>query len=86
MWIPDVYQGAPTSMTLLVSTAPKIAAFGMAYRIFHDTLAITQWAWMLFFVVMAILSLAIGNIAAIVQTNVKRLLGFRRLGILDFYS
>lgn len=84
MWIPDVYQGAPTSMTLLVSTAPKIAAFGMAYRIFHDTLAITQGGWMLFFLVMAIMSLAIGNITAIVQTNVKRLLGYSTIGHIGF--
>ena len=84
MWIPDVYQGAPTSMTLLVSTAPKLAAFGLAYRIFHDTLAWTQFAWMPFFVLLAVLSLAIGNIVAISQTNVKRLLGYSTIGHIGF--
>lgn len=84
MWIPDVYEGAPTSMALLVSTAPKIAAFGMAYRLFHDTIMETHYVWTQFFVVMAVLSLAIGNIVAIAQTNVKRLLGYSTIAHIGF--
>lgn len=84
MWIPDVYQGAPTNITLLISSAPKIAAFGMSYRLLHDAFANFAPQWSQFLVVLAVLSLALGNVAAIVQTNVKRLLAYSAIGQIGF--
>lgn len=76
MWVPDVYQGAPTNITLLIGSAPKIAAFALAFRLFHDALTNLSDIWMQVLVVIALLSLVVGNIGAIVQTNVKRLLAY----------
>ena len=84
MWIPDVYQGAPTSVTLLVASAPKVAAFGMAYRLLNDTLFIYAAQWSHILIVLAVLSLAIGNIVAIVQTNVKRLLAYSTISHIGY--
>ena len=93
MWVPDVYHGAPTAVTLLVSSAPKLAAFAFVMRILVFGLGAeylaAQWQWML--IIMAVLSLAIGNVTAIAQTNLKRMLaystishmGFMLLGILS---
>ncbi len=91
MWIPDVYQGAPTSVTLFISSAPKIAAFAMAIRLLVDGMhpLLNDWQGML--IILAFLSLATGNIIAISQTNIKRMLaystiahvGFLLLGILS---
>ncbi|MFI4937290.1 MAG: NADH-quinone oxidoreductase subunit NuoN [Candidatus Berkiellales bacterium] len=76
MWIPDIYQGAPTSITALITSASKVAAFGMAFRLLHDTLSHFSFEWSQFFIPLAVLSLATGNIIAIAQTNVKRLLAY----------
>lgn len=76
MWVPDIYEGAPTNVTLLVASAPKVAAFGMAYRLLNDTLFTYSAEWSHILIGIAVLSLAIGNIVAIVQTNVKRLLAY----------
>ncbi len=84
MWIPDIYQGAPTNVTLLIGTAPKVAAFGMAYRLMHDTLPSFSAQWSQFFIVIAVLSIALGNIAAIVQTNIKRLLAYSTIAHVGF--
>lgn len=84
MWIPDVYQGAPTSVTLLVATAPKVAAFGMAYRLLNDTLIVYSGVWSQVLIVLAILSLAIGNVVAIMQTNVKRLFGYSTIAHIGY--
>lgn len=84
MWVPDVYQGAPTNVTLLVASAPKVAAFGMAYRLLNDTLFSYSQEWSTILMVMAILSLAIGNIVAIVQTNVKRLLAYSTISHIGY--
>ncbi len=84
MWVPDIYQGAPTSVTLLIGTAPKVAAFGMAYRLLHDTLPSLAWQWSQFFIVIAVISIALGNIAAIVQTNIKRLLAYSTIAHVGF--
>jgi NADH-quinone oxidoreductase subunit N len=91
MWVPDIYQGAPSSVTLFIGTAPKLAAFAFTIRILVDGLqpAVVEWQSML--AVMAVLSMAIGNLAAIMQTNIKRMLaystishmGFMLLGILS---
>lgn len=84
MWIPDVYQGAPTSVTLVIASASKIAAFAMAFRLLHDALPSFSVEWSQFFIAMAILSLAIGNIIAIVQTNLKRLLGYSTIAHIGY--
>ncbi|WP_028389105.1 NADH-quinone oxidoreductase subunit NuoN [Legionella fairfieldensis] len=78
MWAPDVYQGAPTSVTLLISTAPKIAAIAMALRLLTLALGsseiVLQWQQLL--LVMTLLSAGIGNLLAIVQNNIKRLFAY----------
>src|SRR3569833_1231976 len=90
MWIPDVYHGAATPVTLYISTAPKIAAFAMLMRLLTDGLQGLHGHWEGMLVVLAILSMAVGNIVAIAQGNLKRMLaystvshvGFLLLGIL----
>ncbi len=84
MWVPDVYAGAPSSVALLVATAPKVAAFGLAYRLFED--AFWQYAdfWQQLLLFAGILSLFIGNFLAIAQTNIKRLLGYSAVSHVGF--
>lgn len=76
MWAPDVYQGAPTSVTLFISAAPKIAAIGMTLRLLTLGLADAAVQWQQLILVMALLSTAVGNLFAVVQTNIKRLLAY----------
>lgn len=84
MWVPDVYQGAPTAVTLLVSSAPKLAAFAMAMRLLVYGLfeLADQWQSMLMF--MAVLSIILGNVAAIVQPNIKRMLAYSGISHMGF--
>lgn len=90
MWVPDVYHGAPTSVTLYLGTAPKLAAFAMMIRILVEGLGALQADWQSMLIILSILSLTVGNIIAIAQTNIKRMLaystishvGFLMLGIL----
>lgn len=84
MWIPDVYQGAPTNVALLIGSAPKIAAFGMAYRLLHDALMGLSDHWSIILIVLAILSLAVGNFAAIAQQNLKRMLAYSTIAHVGF--
>ncbi len=76
MWVPDVYQGAPTSVTLFISTAPKLAAFAMAIRILVDGMLPLVEDWQAILSILAVLSMAVGNIIAISQTNIKRMLAY----------
>ncbi len=76
MWVPDVYHGAPTAMTLFLSTAPKLAAFGMLYRLFAEGLLTFHADWNQYLVVLAVLSLAVGNVVAIAQSNIKRMFAY----------
>jgi len=76
MWAPDVYQGAPSAVTLFISAAPKIAALGMALRLLTLGLADAASQWQQLVLVMALLSTAIGNLFAVVQTNIKRLFAY----------
>jgi NADH-quinone oxidoreductase subunit N len=76
MWVPDVYQGAPTPVTLFVSGAPKIAALGMAIRLLVDATPHLVIQWHAVLVAVAIISIALGNIVAIVQSNLKRMLAY----------
>lgn len=90
MWLPDVYEGSPTAVTLFLSSAPKIAAFAMAIRLLDDALIGLYEHWHLMLIALAVASLAIGNVVAIAQENLKRMLaystishvGFMLLGIL----
>lgn len=84
MWVPDVYHGAPTAVTLLISSAPKIAAFAFFMRILGEALGGLAADWRSMLVVMAVLSLALGNIAAIAQTNLKRMLAYSSISHMGF--
>lgn len=91
MWAPDVYQGSPTSVTLLLGAAPKLAAFAIVMRLLVEGLGALAADWQQMLVVMAVVSMAVGNITAIAQTNLKRMLaystisqtGFMLLGLLS---
>jgi NADH-quinone oxidoreductase subunit N len=84
MWIPDVYQGAPTAVTLFIGSAQKIAAFGMAYRLLAGGLDGMQDHWREMLAVLAVASLAIGNVVAIAQTNLKRMLAYSTISHMGF--
>ena len=75
-WVPDVYEGAPTSVTLFIGVAPKLAAFGLVIRLLVYMLPSLASEWQQVVIVMAILSMAIGNFTAIVQKNIKRMLAY----------
>lgn len=76
MWAPDVYQGAPSSVTLFISTAPKIAALGMTFRLLTIGLADAAMHWQQILLVMSLLSAGLGNLLAVVQTSIKRLFAY----------
>jgi NADH-quinone oxidoreductase subunit N len=84
MWVPDVYHGAPTAVTLLIAGAPKLAAFGMAMRLLVEGLLGLATDWQQMLVVMSLASLFIGNLAAIAQTNLKRLLAYSAIAQIGF--
>lgn len=84
MWIPDVYQGAPTAITLFIGSAPKLAAFGMAYRLLEGGTGALDAHWREMLAWLAVASLAIGNIAAIAQTNLKRMLAYSTISHVGF--
>jgi len=84
MWIPDVYQGAPTVITLLIGGAPKLAAFAVFIRILVEGLLPLAIDWQQMLMFMAIASLLIGNFAAIAQTNIKRMLAFSTISHMGF--
>ena len=87
MWIPDVYQGAPTPVTLLIGSAPKLASMAFIFRVLVEALGapalLSQWQDML--VLLAVLSMALGNITAIAQTNIKRMLGYSTIAHMGFF-
>jgi len=86
MWIPDVYHGAPTAVTLLIGTAPKLAAFAFAVRLLVEALGaeqlLVEWRQML--VLLSVASLVLGNVAAIAQTNLKRMLAYSTISHMGF--
>ena len=84
MWIPDVYQGATTPVTLVIGTAPKLAAFAMAVRLLVGGVPALAPDWQQMLVVLAVLSMAIGNITAIAQTNLKRMLAYSTIAHMGF--
>jgi NADH-quinone oxidoreductase subunit N len=84
MWIPDVYHGAPTAVTLVIGTAPKLAAFAMAVRLLVNGLLDLAADWQQMLAILAVLSMAIGNITAIAQTNIKRMLAYSTIAHMGF--
>jgi NADH-quinone oxidoreductase subunit N len=84
MWIPDVYHGAPTAVTLIIGSAPKLAAFAMAIRLLVNGLLDLAVDWQQMLAVLALLSMALGNISAIAQTNLKRMLAYSTIAHMGF--
>jgi NADH-quinone oxidoreductase subunit N len=84
MWIPDVYQGAPTAITLMIGGAPKLAAFGMTIRLLVEGMLPLAFDWQQMLLVLSVGSLLLGNLAAIMQTNVKRMLAFSTISQMGF--
>lgn len=84
MWVPDVYQGAPTSITLLIGSVPKFAAFAITIRLLAQGLQPLAIDWQDMLLIMAVLSIAIGNITAIAQTNLKRMLAYSTISHVGF--
>ena len=84
MWVPDVYEGAPTAVTLLIGTAPKLAAFAFAMRLLVGTLAALAVEWQGMLLVLSLLSMILGNVVAIAQTNIKRMLAYSTIANMGF--
>jgi NADH-quinone oxidoreductase subunit N len=84
MWVPDVYHGAPAAVTLFISSVPKLAAFAMAYRILFGGMAALHGDWQQMLSLLAMLSIVIGNLAAIMQTNIKRMLAYSTVSHMGF--
>jgi NADH-quinone oxidoreductase subunit N len=84
MWVPDVYHGAPTAVTLFIGSAPKLAAFGFAYRLLETGVGPVDGNWQLMVAWLAALSMIIGNLVALVQTNLKRMLAYSTISHVGF--
>ncbi len=85
MWIPDIYHGAPTSVTAFLGSAPKIAAFAMIMRLLTEALPALHEDWMVMLAALAVASMAIGNIGAIAQFNLKRLLAYSAIAHMGYF-
>ncbi|GAB4184032.1 MAG: NADH-quinone oxidoreductase subunit NuoN [Wenzhouxiangellaceae bacterium] len=84
MWVPDVYHGSPAAVTLLISSLPKLAAFAMAFRLLENGLGPLQEHWQGMLIVLAALSIIVGNLVAIAQTNLKRMLAYSTISHMGF--
>jgi NADH-quinone oxidoreductase subunit N len=84
MWVPDVYQGAPTPVTLFLSSAPKLASFALAFRLLAEGLGGLHSGWQDMLVVLSVLSMALGNVVAIAQSNLKRMLAYSTISHVGF--
>lgn len=84
MWLPDVYHGAPTPVTLFIGAAPKIAGFAIAMRLLVDGLGPLHGDWQGMLLILAVLSLAVGNVVAIAQTNIKRMFAYSTIAHVGF--
>ena len=84
MWVPDVYQGAPTAVVLFIGSAPKLAAFGFVIRILVDGMEGMVADWQEMLIILAVLSMVVGNLAAIAQTNIKRMLAYSTISHMGF--
>jgi len=83
-WVPDVYHGAPTSVTLLLGSVPKLASFALAWRVLAEGLGPLAGEWRGMLIVLSVLSMVLGNVVAIAQTNVKRMLAYSSIGHAGF--
>ena len=84
MWLPDVYEGAPTPVTLFIASAPKIAAFALTWRVLVEAMSAMHGSWGGMLIVLSVLSLVIGNVVAIAQTNLKRMLAYSTISHVGF--
>ncbi len=84
MWIPDVYHGAPTAVTLIIASAPKLAAFVIVMRVLVSGLLVVSKDWQNMLLILSVLSMAVGNFAAIAQTNIKRMLAYSAISHMGF--
>jgi NADH-quinone oxidoreductase subunit N len=84
MWVPDVYQGAPTSVTLMIGGAPKLAAFAICIRLLVEGMLPLAFDWQQMLIMLSVASLLVGNLAAIAQTNIKRMLAFSTISQMGF--
>ena len=84
MWVPDVYQGSPTAVTLLIGTAPKLAAFALTIRLLSGALQGTSFDWQGMLIVLSLLSMVLGNLIAIAQSNIKRMLAYSTIANMGF--
>jgi NADH-quinone oxidoreductase subunit N len=84
MWVPDVYQGAPTAMTLLLGAAPKLASFAITIRLLVEGMLGLAFDWQQMLLVLAVVSLVLGNLAAIAQSNLKRMLAYSTIAQMGF--
>lgn len=84
MWVPDVYQGAPTPVTLFIASAPKVAAFAITVRALVQAMPSLQGSWEHILIVISVLSMFFGNVLAIVQTNLKRLLAYSSIAHIGY--
>ncbi len=84
MWAPDVYQGAPTAVTMFLGTAPKLAGFALAFRLLIDGLENLGMDWQQMLMILSILSIAIGNVIALSQTNIKRMLAYSAIAHMGY--
>ncbi len=84
MWVPDVYEGSPSSIAMLISSVPKLAAFAITVRLLGDGLQSMMADWKQMMIIMAILSIGIGNITAIAQTNIKRMYAYSTISHIGF--
>jgi NADH-quinone oxidoreductase subunit N len=85
MWVPDVYDGAPTSVTLYIGSAPKLAAFAMVMRLLVGGLDGLVGAWQDMLIILAVLSIGIGNVIAIAQSNIKRMLAYSTISHMGYF-
>jgi len=84
MWIPDVYTGAPTAVTLFIATAPKVAGLGLVMRVLVDAMPALHMQWQQILIFLAIMSMGLGNFAAIAQTNIKRMLAYSSIAHMGY--
>jgi len=84
MWLPDVYQGSPTAVTVYLGSAPKIAAFAMLMRLLVDGLGSLHVQWQDILIILSVASMAVGNLVAIAQTNIKRMLAYSTISHVGF--
>ncbi len=85
MWVPDVYHGAPTAVVMLIGSAPKLAAFAFVMRMLVDGLQPLMSHWSMMLIILAVMSMALGNISAIAQTNLKRMLAYSSIAHIGFF-